>query len=117
MFLGHPYRADYNPAQVSYAVGDTSPVLRFDFRSWNRLSGELPEALSGKGWIPPPLGTVKRHSNRRACLPLPCSLSYCEPNCGRFCEVLACKLLQRMAPQVGLESSVKRIFNDMQVSG
>jgi hypothetical protein len=27
------------------------------------------------------------------------------------------KLLQRMAPQVGLESSVKRIFNDMQGGG
>ena len=44
-----------------------------------------------------------------AYLPLPCSLSYCELNSGRFREVLACKLLKRMAPQVGLEPTTLRL--------
>ena len=46
--FGHRHRSDYNPAQVSYAEGATSPVLRSDLRSCNRFSGELPEDLSGK---------------------------------------------------------------------
>ena len=83
--------------------------MRFDLPSWNRLSGELPEALSGKGWIPQLLGAVKRHSNRCAYLPLPCSLSYCELNSRRFWEVLSCKLLKIMAPQVGLEPTTLRL--------
>jgi len=28
------------------------PVLHFGIWSCNRFSGELPDALSGKGWIP-----------------------------------------------------------------
>src|SRR5271166_1252295 len=55
------------------------------------------------------LGAVKRHSNRCAGLPLPCSLSYCELNSARFWEVLACKLLKIMAPQVGLEPTTLRL--------
>jgi len=30
---------------------------------------------------------------------------------------MPCKYLNLLAPQVGLESTLKRIFNDMQVSG
>ena len=59
--------------------------------------------------IPQLLGAVKRHSNRCAYLSLPCSVSYCELNSGRFWEVLACKLLKRMAPQVGLEPTTLRL--------
>ncbi len=33
---------------VLHAQSDPRPVMRFDLRSCNRLSGELPEALSGK---------------------------------------------------------------------
>jgi hypothetical protein len=40
--------------------------MRFNLRSWNRLSGELPEAWRGKGWSLQLLGAVKRHSNRFA---------------------------------------------------
>ena len=92
-----------------WAERDARPVMLFDLRSWNRLSGEIPEALRVKGWIPQPLGAVKRHSNRCAYLPLPCSLSYSQLNSRRFGEVLACKLLKRMAPQVGLEPTTLRL--------
>ena len=51
-----------------------------------RITGRL----EWNGWIPQLLGAVRRHSNRCGCLPLPCSLSYCELNSGRFWEVLTC---------------------------